>query len=50
VEGSRHLEGRLQGLRDGRVMLEVGGGKKSPARTLEIALGNVEQANLVPEF
>lgn len=51
VEGNRHFDGRLQGLRDGRVAVEVGGGKtKSPARTVEIELGNVERANLVPEF
>jgi ribosome maturation factor RimP len=49
VEGNRHFEGRLQGLRDGRVALEVGS-KKVPAHTVEIDLGNVEKANLVPEF
>jgi ribosome maturation factor RimP len=49
VEGNRHLEGRLQGLRDGRVALEVGS-KKVPPHTVEIELGNVERANLVPEF
>jgi ribosome maturation factor RimP len=49
VEGNRHLEGRLQGLRDGRVVVEVGS-KKVPAHTVEIDLGNVEKANLVPEF
>jgi len=50
LDGSRQMEGRLQGLREGRVVLEVGGGKKSPLRTIEIELGNVEKANLVPEF
>ncbi len=50
VGGSRHFEGRLRGLRDGRVVLEVGGGKKSPAGPVEIELGNVEKANLLPEF
>ncbi|MBZ5630155.1 MAG: ribosome maturation factor RimP [Acidobacteriia bacterium] len=49
VEGNRHFEGRLQGLQAGRVALEVGG-KKIPAHTVEIDLGNVERANLVPEF
>jgi len=49
VEGSRHFEGRLQGLRDGRVALEVGS-KKMPAHTVEIDLSNIEKANLVPEF
>lgn len=49
VEDNRYFEGRLQGLRDGRVALEVGS-KKVPAHTVEIDLGNVEKANLVPEF
>ncbi len=50
VEGGRYFEGRLQRLQDGRVTLEVGGGKKHPARTIEIDFGNIEKANLVPEF
>ncbi len=50
VDGSRHFDGRLQGLREGRVVVEVGASKKAPARTVEIELGNVEKANLVPEF
>ena len=50
VEGSRHLEGRLEGLRDGRITLEIAGGKKSPPRRLEIELAEVDRANLVPEF
>jgi ribosome maturation factor RimP len=49
VESNRHLEGRLQGLRDGRVSVEVGN-KKVPAHTLEIELGNIEKANLIPEL
>ena len=49
VEGTRHFEGRLQGLHDGRVALEVGS-KKVPAHTIEIELGDIEKANLVPEF
>lgn len=49
VDGNRHFEGRLQGLHDGRVALEVGS-KKVSAHTVEIELGNVERANLVPEF
>ncbi len=50
VDGSRHFDGRLQGLREGRVVVEVGASKKAPARTVAIELGNVEKANLVPEF
>lgn len=49
LDGSRHFEGRLQGLREGRVVVETGG-KKTAARTVEIDLGNIEKANLVPEF
>jgi ribosome maturation factor RimP len=49
VDGSRHFEGRLQGLRDGRVALQVGS-KKVPTHAVEIELSNVEKANLVPEF
>jgi ribosome maturation factor RimP len=49
VEGNRHFEGRLQGLHESRVTLEVSG-KKTPAHAVEIELGNIEKANLVPEF
>jgi ribosome maturation factor RimP len=49
LDGSRHFEGRLQGLHEGRAVLEVGG-KKTAARTVEIDLGNIEKANLIPEF
>ncbi len=49
VDGSRHLEGRLQGLREGRVAVEVGG-KKIPLHMVEIDVSNIERANLVPEF
>jgi ribosome maturation factor RimP len=50
VNGSRHFEGRLQGLKDGRVALEIPAKKKIPASELEVELSNVEKANLVPEF
>jgi ribosome maturation factor RimP len=49
VDGSRHFDGRLQGLRDGRVAVEVSS-KKVPVHTVEIDLRNIEKANLVPEF
>ncbi len=42
VSGSRHFEGRLT--------LELSGKKNQPPEKLEIALDNVEKANLVPEF
>jgi ribosome maturation factor RimP len=50
VEGSRHFEGRLQGLHEGRVALEVQPRKNAPPARLEIELANVEKANLVPEI
>lgn len=50
VEGTRHLQGRLEGLHDGRIALEVKERKKQPAAHLEIELANIEKANLVPEF
>jgi ribosome maturation factor RimP len=50
VEGQRHFEGRLRGLHEGRVALEIGGKKKEPGRHLEIDLANIEKANLVPEY
>ncbi|MGZ4811419.1 MAG: ribosome maturation factor RimP [Terriglobales bacterium] len=49
VEGNRHFDGQLRGLRDGRVAVEVSS-KKLPARIVEIELGNIDKANLVPEF
>lgn len=50
VENTRHFEGRLKGLHEGRVLLEYGGGKKTEARTVEIPLEEIEKANLVPEI
>jgi ribosome maturation factor RimP len=57
VNGNQHFEGRLKALHDGRVSLELSGRKKSkkhqavePGTEVEIALANIEKANLVPEF
>jgi ribosome maturation factor RimP len=50
IEGTRNFEGRLEGLHDGRIAVEVPAKKKQPAARVEIELGNVEKANLVPEF
>ena len=55
VNGNRHFEGRLESFQDGQLTLEFGGARKKkapvePTRKLEIALANVEKANLVPEF
>jgi ribosome maturation factor RimP len=50
INGSRNFQGRLQGLREGRVTLEIPAKKKVPAAQVEVELSNVEKANLVPEF
>jgi ribosome maturation factor RimP len=59
VAGNRHWQGRIAEMRGESVVLEVGGksqGRKTKKgaaptpETVEIALGNVEKANLVPEF
>jgi ribosome maturation factor RimP len=52
IEGNRFFEGRLESFIGGMLALTVGPGRKkgSPERELEIALSNVEKANLVPEF
>jgi ribosome maturation factor RimP len=56
IEGNRFFEGRLEGFRDGTVVLVQGPGKgqrgkrELPPRHVEIALENIEKANLVPEF
>lgn len=50
IEGQRNFEGRLEGLDNGRITLEIPAKKKNPARKVEIELAGVEKANLVPEF
>ena len=57
VNGNQHFEGRLKALHDGRITLELVGRNKSKKHEaveagteVEIALANVEKANLVPEF
>lgn len=50
VDGQKHLEGRLESLRDGRITLEIPAKKKQEPRKLEIELANVDKANLVPEL
>jgi ribosome maturation factor RimP len=50
VAGARRLQGRLEGLHDGRIALELPSTKKTPAVRLEIDLANVLVAKLVPEF
>src|SRR5579871_1481506 len=56
VNGNRHFEGRLQSFHDGRLSLEIVSGKRlkpghaQAGQNVEIELGNVEKAHLVPEF
>lgn len=57
VNGNRHFEGRLQSFADGRLQLELLSGKKKPKpghkhheQRVEIEIGNIEKANLVPEI
>jgi ribosome maturation factor RimP len=58
VEGNRHFQGRLEGFQEGRLTLHLDAiGKKSKKesqasapRRIDIELGNVERANLVPEI
>lgn len=57
VNGNRHFEGRLESFSEGRLLLEVLTGKKKPkpghahpGQKIEIDVGNVEKANLVPEI
>jgi ribosome maturation factor RimP len=58
VDGNRHFQGRLQSFQEGRLTLDLDAGRKNskkgsqpPAsRRIDIELGNVERANLVPEL
>ncbi len=60
VEGNRHFQGRLEGFQEGRLTLDLeisrkkskkGSQPEAPApRRIDIELGNVEKANLVPEI
>jgi ribosome maturation factor RimP len=50
VAGTRNYRGRLEGLSDTRIALELEGSKKTPGVRVEIELANVEKAKLVPEF
>src|SRR5438128_11582376 len=57
INGNRHFEGRLESFHEGRLILDLSAtGKKKmrlaadAARKIEIELGNVDKANLVPEI
>lgn len=57
INGNRHFEGRLERFHEGRLTLELSSTRKKKmrpaadaARKIEIELGNIEKANLVPEI
>jgi len=56
VNGNRHFEGKLESFHDGRLMLDLTPVRKKAKvndgapQKLEIELGNIEKANLVPEI
>ena len=61
ITGRRNFQGRLQGLQEGKVQLRLEEGKgknargkrhlpEAPALEVAIELGNIEKANLVPEW
>jgi ribosome maturation factor RimP len=57
VNGNRHFEGKMTGFSDGLITLHLESGKKKkpgerhePAPHVDIALENVDRANLVPEI
>ena len=58
VEGNRHFQGRLESFQEGRLTLDLDVSRKTSkkglqppaARRIDIELGNVERANLVPEI
>jgi ribosome maturation factor RimP len=58
VNNNRHFEGRLESFQDGRLTLDLSVAShksrkkmgESAGQKIEIEFGNVEKANLVPEF
>jgi ribosome maturation factor RimP len=54
INGNRYFEGRLERFQDGHLTLDSSTGQKKSsvgsAQKLDIALANVEKANLVPEI
>jgi ribosome maturation factor RimP len=59
VNDNRHFEGKLESCENGRLLLDLSAGRKDKkkmhphegaAAKVEIELGNVEKANLVPEI
>src|ERR1700687_1894048 len=58
VNDNRHFEGKLESFESGRLLLDLSAARKNPkkmspkegaATKVEIELGNIEKANLVPE-
>jgi len=56
VNGNRHFEGKLENFQQDRITLDLSAARKKhrpaagAAQRVEIELGNIEKANLVPEF
>jgi ribosome maturation factor RimP len=58
IAGNRFFQGRLESFADGRLVLDLSGpsskrnkaSEGAPSRKIEIALANIERANLVPQF
>ena len=50
IGGTRHFEGRLEGVRDGLVVMELSAGKKQAVTRMEFELAAIDKANLVPEI
>lgn len=51
IDGQKRIEGRLQGLHQDRITVDIPGKRKTEEpRRIDIELANVEKANLVPEF
>ena len=55
VNNNRHFEGRLSSFENGKLLLDLSAARrknrpKDGAAAVEIELGNVEKANLVPEI
>ncbi len=57
VKNNRHFEGKLESFENGKLLLDLSAARKKKmrpkegeSRKVEIELGNIEKANLVPEI
>jgi ribosome maturation factor RimP len=50
VGGSAYYEGRLRGLQDGIIKLQLNGGKEESGKELELPFANIRKANLKIEI